>query len=209
MSRFADWYFDYVSPFSYLQMRQFDRLPADLEVRLVPVLFAALLEHHGHKGPAEIDRKRDHTYRFCRWYANRLGIPFRMPGAHPFNPLVLLRETIRCRCEPIVVETFFRAVFEAGLLPDCAAFWEFCANESGMSSAPPGAFDDEVKYRLRSNTEQATRIGVFGVPTFVVDGRLFWGVDSTDMLLDYLDNPSLFDDPEYRRLADLPVAVRR
>lgn len=209
MSRIAHWYFDYVSPFSYLQLRQFGRLPADLEVRLVPVLFAALLEHHGHKGPAEIDCKRDHTYRFCQWYAKRLGIPFRMPGAHPFNPLVLLRETVRRCCQPIVVETFFRAVFEAGLLPDNEAFWVYCANEAGMSPVPPGEFDDDVKNRLRANTDEATRIGLFGVPTFVLDGRLFWGVDSTDMLLDYLDNPALFDDPEYRRLAALPVASRR
>ena len=85
--RAADWYFDFLSPFSYLQLVQFDRLPPDLEITYRPVLFAGLLGHWEHKGPAEIPAKRVHTYRWCHWYAARHGIPFRMPPAHPFNPL--------------------------------------------------------------------------------------------------------------------------
>ncbi|MEA3161389.1 MAG: hypothetical protein QOD95_2937 [Gammaproteobacteria bacterium] len=52
----ADWYFDFISPFSYLQLEAFDRQPPGVEVTFRPVLFAALLGHWGHKGPAEIQR---------------------------------------------------------------------------------------------------------------------------------------------------------
>jgi hypothetical protein len=69
--------------------------------------------------------------------------------------------------------------------------------------------DPDVKEALRRNTEQAIGRGVFGVPTAVVNGEIFWGEDSTDMLLDYLRDPGLFDDAEMRRVSELPIAAAR
>ncbi|HAF89308.1 MAG TPA: 2-hydroxychromene-2-carboxylate isomerase, partial [Deltaproteobacteria bacterium] len=48
----------------------------------------------------------------------------------------------------------------------------------------------------RANTARATSEGVFGVPSFVIDGEVFWGGDSTEMMLDFLKNPTLFETPE-------------
>ena len=63
----ADWYFDFVSPFAYLQLMDFKRLPDSLGIRYRPVLFAGLLGHWGQKGPAEIPDKRRRTeYRGLR-----------------------------------------------------------------------------------------------------------------------------------------------
>jgi 2-hydroxychromene-2-carboxylate isomerase len=71
----ADWYFDFVSPFSYLQCEQLPTLERSIRIRYRPVLFAALLTAHGHKGPAEIASKRRFTYRVGVWQAAKLGIP--------------------------------------------------------------------------------------------------------------------------------------
>ncbi len=60
----ADWYFDFVSPFSYLQCEQLPQLEQTIRVRYRPVLFAALLKAHASLGPAEIPAKRRFTYRF-------------------------------------------------------------------------------------------------------------------------------------------------
>src|SRR5690348_9010873 len=90
----AHWYFDLISPFSYLHLKQFGRLPAELEIQYIPVLFAGLLKHWEHKGPAEIPAKRIYTYHHVSWLAARLGIPFRFPPSHPFNPLPALRLVI-------------------------------------------------------------------------------------------------------------------
>ena len=60
--RKAVWYFDFISPFSYLQLASFDELPGDLELTLKPVVFSALLKHWGQKGPAEIPSKRRFVY---------------------------------------------------------------------------------------------------------------------------------------------------
>jgi hypothetical protein len=66
-----------------------------------------------------------------------------------------------------------------------------------------------VKTQLRENGAEAIRAGVFGVPTFVVDGHLFWGLDATDLLRDYLENAQLFDAPEMQRLASITIAASR
>ena len=87
----AIWYFDIISPYSHLHFKLFDKITTPLEIEYVPVLFAGLLKAHGSKGPAEIIEKRRHTYRMCVWLAEQNNIPFRLPPAHPFNPLSALR----------------------------------------------------------------------------------------------------------------------
>lgn len=65
----ADWYFDFISPFAYLQSEQLALLGPSVRVRYRPVLFAGLLNAHGQKGPAELPRKRVFTYRYLVWEA--------------------------------------------------------------------------------------------------------------------------------------------
>lgn len=55
----ADWYFDFISPFAYLQFKMIDAVRTRLDLAPRPILFAALLDHYAHKGPAEIAEKRD------------------------------------------------------------------------------------------------------------------------------------------------------
>jgi len=89
-------YLDFISPFAWLA---FEELPEALtglsySVTYKPLLFAALLKHHGQMGPAEIPAKRDWTYRHVQWLAHSKGRTLDMPAAHPFNPLGLLRLAI-------------------------------------------------------------------------------------------------------------------
>ncbi len=91
-------YLDFISPYAYLA---FEHLPEALKglsysVSYRPVLFAALLKHHGQLGPAEIAPKRDWTYRQVLWHAHSKGIAMQMPASHPFNPLPLLRLASAC-----------------------------------------------------------------------------------------------------------------
>ena len=73
MTLSVDWYFDFVSPYSYICLHRLGELP--VQVSYKPVLFAGLLNHWGQKGPAEIPAKRKWTYRWCTWWARELGIP--------------------------------------------------------------------------------------------------------------------------------------
>ncbi|MDE0390488.1 MAG: 2-hydroxychromene-2-carboxylate isomerase [Rhodospirillales bacterium] len=207
--RAADWYFDFLSPFSYLQLVQFDRLPADVAVTYRPVLFAGLLGHWEHKGPAEIPAKRIHTYRWCHWYAGRHGIPFRMPPAHPFNPLRLLRLAIAQGVEPALVRAIFDAVWAEGRDLSRDEEWQALTERLGIADAGEAIARPEVKEALKKSTQEAAERGVFGVPTFAIGGEIFWGFDSTDLVLDYLNDPASFATGEYARISDLPIAQAR
>jgi 2-hydroxychromene-2-carboxylate isomerase len=204
-----DWYFDFISPFAYLQQERFDRLPADVEVCCKPVLLAGLLDHWGSKGPAEVPAKRIFTYRHVHWLAGQHGIPFRMPPAHPFNPLKLLRLAIALGNQAGTIQEIFRFVWRDGQSTEDPSAWAALTAKLGLANAAARIDEPVVKQALRRTTEEAIARGVFGVPTFWVDGELFWGFDATGMLLDYLNDPSLFQDPEMQRISNLPVGVQR
>jgi 2-hydroxychromene-2-carboxylate isomerase len=209
-----DWYFDFVSPYAYLA---FESLPAALAgiepapvVRYRPLLFAGLLNHWGHKGPAEVPPKRRFTYEHCAWLADRHGIAMRAPSRHPFNPLPLLRAAIAAGGGREATARLFRFVWRDGALPDEPAFAGLLA-ELGVAA---GALEaPEVKAALRANGEAAIAAGVFGVPTAVARTaqgvRAIWGFEALPMLADWLLDAPVFAAEEMRRAADLPAGVQR
>jgi 2-hydroxychromene-2-carboxylate isomerase len=205
----ARWYFDYVSPYSYLQHTVLSRLDGLATVERTPVLFAGLLNHHGQKGPAEIAAKKKHTFREVIWLAHRHGILIRLPHAHPFNPLPMLRLSIALGNDAEVVDALFRYVWIDGHLPTDEAPWEALCRSLGIDDPAAEIGRAEVKDALRRNTEQAIGLGVFGVPTLAVDDQLFWGFNMTDAALDYLRGDPLFASAAMKRAETLPDGVHR
>jgi len=206
MGRLA-WYFDFVSPFSYLQFSAYPDLFQRPDLDLKPVLLAGLLNHFGQKGPAEIEPKRVYTYRYTYWQAGKRGVAMKYPPGHPFNSLHALRLAIAFGATYETLKTIFDFIWAEGRSPNDE--WQALCDALGVRGAEVLAASAAIKTQLRNDTDEAARLGVFGVPTFVADGRLFWGIDATDMLRDYLDNPALFDSDEMKRLASLPVAAAR
>ena len=189
-------YLDFISPFAYLA---FEQLPVALKgisysVTHKPVLFGAILKHHGQLGPAEIAPKRDWTYRHVLWLAHSLGVPLQMPASHPFNPLGLLRLAVACSTEGTpnryVCETLLRHVWCGGAEASDVARLQRVTEHLSPKRA---ASSDEVKAQLKANTDEAIARGVFGVPTFEVDGKLFWGVDALPMLRACLQGDPWFE----------------
>lgn len=175
------WYFDFISPFAYLQSTRLKDILPPSEVEYVPVLFAGILNHWGQKGPAELSTKRRWTFEHCAWLAHRDNIELKFPAEHPFNPLPLLRLCIAAGNTAEAVDRIFRYVWVEGHLPaDTAAYQALC-DEFGLSPEEINA--DEVKQTLRSNGDKAVAAGVFGVPTVICNERLFWGYDATDMVI--------------------------
>lgn len=207
--RSADWYFDFISPFAYLQSELLATLGAHARLRYRPILFAGLLNANAHKGPAEIPAKRTFTYQFVTWQARRLGIPIKFPPEHPFNPLALLRLAIACDCRPDAVQRIFRFVWRDGRLPDLPIEWAELVHDVGLADANARIGDPDVKAALRANTDEAIARGVFGVPTLAVGDALFWGADATDMAIDYLSGTLRLDQGEYARVAALPQGATR
>jgi 2-hydroxychromene-2-carboxylate isomerase len=198
-----DWYFDFVSPYSYIGLHRLNEFSVSITCK--PVLFAGLLNHWGQKGPAEIPVKRKWTYRSCHWWAGKLGIPFRFPALHPFNPLQHLRLALAAGCSPQAVRRIFDFVWTTGEdASDPVRFSSLCLELGVDPSKRP-----EVKDLLRKNTEEAAARGVFGVPTFVINNEVFWGADSIEFAKAYLADPGVIDNDEMRRLDGLPTGAAR
>ena len=198
-----DWYFDFVSPYSYIGLHRLNEF--SVAVTYKPVLFAGLLNHWGQKGPAEIPAKRKWTYRACVWEARKLDLPFRFPAQHPFNPLQHLRLALAAGCTPQAVRRIFEFVWTSGEdACDPARFSPLCA-ELGVDPAK----HPQVKDLLRKNTEEAAARGVFGVPSLVIDGEVFWGADAMEFAKNFLGDRRVLDNEEMRRLETLPAGAAR
>ncbi len=202
-----DWYFDFISPYSYLQNAVLPTVAGHVVVRRRPVLFAGLLAHWGQLGPAEIAPKREWTFRHCTWLAARHDIPLAMPTMHPFNPLPLLRLSTALGDTAAVVDRLFAFVWRDGHVPTDRPAWdalldEFAIDESALTTAA-------VKQALRDAGDDALAAGVFGVPTAVVDGRCFWGFEATGMLIDHLNDVPAMHGAAMDAAARLPLGPMR
>jgi 2-hydroxychromene-2-carboxylate isomerase len=209
------WYFDFISPFSYLQWQKVKAsfgglsLGAGTEytVTPVPIVFGAVLSAHGQKGPAEIRGKREFTYRHVLWQARQEGVALHFPPSHPFNPLSALRLCVAAGATPESVDAIFEWIWQQGRAGDSVEALAPVAAALGVAPQDIGA--EPVKAKLRRNTEDAIAAGVFGVPTLAFAGELFWGNDAHDFALAALHNPDLLADPEMQRISALPVGIQR
>ena len=205
-------YLDFISPYAWLAFEAMPQALQGISHQVVhkPVLFGALLKHHGQLGPAEIPAKRDWTYRQVLWLARQQGCDLQLPATHPFNPLGLLRLAVACDADGLpnryVCEQVFRHVWCSG--EDAADAGRLAALSAQLEPARDVA-SAEVKQTLQAHTQAAIEAGVFGVPTFAVDDKLFWGQDALPMLRAYLQGDAWFDGPDWRAAQALPVGVRR
>jgi 2-hydroxychromene-2-carboxylate isomerase len=180
--------FDFVSPYAYLAWTQIHRIAAKhgRSVEVWPVLFAAMLDAHGTKGPAEVPAKRVYVFKDAYRKARALGLsPIAPPPSHPFNPLLALRVAslpMDDDAKRVLVDRLFAAVWAGGGGVDTPEKVTAIAGEARVREAQ----SQEGKDRLRRQTEEAIAAGAFGVPTTFVDGELFWGVDSLPHVEDRL-----------------------
>ena len=205
----VDWYFDFISPFAYLASERLQRLPANVELRAIPVLFGGVLHHWQTLGPAEIEPMRRFTFRYVAWLAKRNGIALKMPPEHPFNPLKLLRLCIALGSDIALAQRLFRFVWAEGRSAENPAHWQALIDDLGVPDAGSLIGLPEVKQALKNNTEQAIKRGLFGVPSFIVDDEVFWGFDAMDFLLAYLEDPGLLHSPGIRAADAMPEGPQR
>ncbi|WP_442122071.1 2-hydroxychromene-2-carboxylate isomerase [Massilia sp. 2TAF26] len=211
----ADFYFDPISPYAWLAARSLGRLEgAGVRVRFVPVLFAGLLKAHGNLGPAEVPAKRLYLFRDVMREAARRGLPFAGPPGHPFNPLTALR-----MCSAIgddferrrLALALMAACWEGGEDVSDAAVLARLADEAGFDGHAllERAATPEIKQALAAATDAAIADGVFGVPTFRLDGELFWGGDRIEALLWRLEGGTIDEEQLAAFLAREALAQRR
>ena len=92
-------------------------------------------------------------------------------------------------CSIDAIQTIFDFIWREGRNIGDAEEWKSLTDTIGLTDANDKLADPAIKNALRGNTDEAIARGVFGVPSFIVDGELFWGHDAADFLLEYLNQP--------------------
>ncbi len=216
MQRTIRFYLDFISPYSYVAWTQIPGLAArhGCALEAVPVLFAGLLDAHGTKGPAEVPAKRRYVLKDAARKAARFGVPIDAPFAHPFNPLLALRlaslpelqDADRVR----LIDVLYRATWAERRDVTSPEVLSGLLHDAGVDpSLLEKAASAESKQRVRDQTNGAIAAGVFGVPTTLVDGEMFWGTDSLVDLERFLEGRDPVPIDLAERWESLPAAARR
>ncbi len=184
--RCVDFYFDYVCPFAYLASTQVEALFGGdgVEVRWHPILLGGLLQAlgaptspPGQMPPAKL---RHIGWDLERW-ADLLGVPLALAKNHPRPTLLALRATLAVPAgapRRKVIDAFFRAYWVRGLDLGSDETVAQVLSECGFDGAAiVQRVGDAERQALHAETDAAREAGVFGVPTVVVDGEIFWGLD--------------------------------
>lgn len=208
-------HFDLVSPYAYLAWTQIHALAEQggVTVLPVPVLFGVLLDAHGTRGPAEVPARRAYLIHDVVRIAHRFGVPLVPPPAHPFNPLLALRLAslpLPADQQRQLIDGLFAAAWANGTGITERETIAAIAERAGLpSDAPARAEAPETKQRLRAQCDQAIADGVFGVPTMIVRGRMFFGCDSFAHLGYFLEHGDVVPDDVVARWASLPASATR
>jgi len=188
--RHVDWFFDFTSHYSYLQIERLSRINDQFEFRCRPLSLPLLLDFWNNEGPSAIGPKLEFTYRQSMWIAGRMGVDLRFPPVHPFAAERYLLLAASMDSPMDVVLTIFRAIYRSGADPTSTAF--FATVVDRLRSQPGFSHrrsDADSQLVLDENLRLATSAGVFGTPTLLVDETIFWGFDATEMFLDAVDVP--------------------
>jgi 2-hydroxychromene-2-carboxylate isomerase len=205
------WYYDFISPYAYLQCHQLDLFTEKAIIECKPILFAGLLNHWGQLGPAEIVPKRQWTFEQVAFLAHRHNIPVQMPPMHPFNPIPLLRLAVALdetgRATIANIRRLFNFVWQEHHLPTDADTFTELLREFKLTLSDIST--PAVKDKLKANGEEALAAQVFGVPTSVIEQKVFWGFDAAEMLLTYLNNDPFWQSDAIAQARVLPQGLQR
>ena len=161
------------------------------------------------RGPAEIPEKRIHTYTFCVWKAQQLGVQFQFPRRHPFASAAAQRLLLQEDADFAMIDKAFDFVWGHGGDPEIQ--WaEFCL-ALGLAAGTPKPNDERVKQALIANTESANQQGIFGVPSIKVNDRVFWGSDAIPWAVEFIKHPTMFANPAYQAAinAENPLSISK
>jgi 2-hydroxychromene-2-carboxylate isomerase len=195
MSKTVEFYFDVVSPTSYLAFTQLPRIAQETgaEIGWRPVLLGAIFKATGNASPMHVPAKGRYMLQDMPRFAARYGVPMALNPHFPMNSLTVMRGATALQLQhpqkflPYVTAMFKAMWIDALNLGDAQVLAQAIAAAGLDSDAILAlAARQEVKDRLRADTEAAVKRGVFGVPTLFVGEQMFFGQDRLDFVREAL-----------------------
>jgi len=194
MTKSIDFYFDFVSPYSFLAHKRIRRIENVDNIKFIykPILLGGLHNLIGITAPAFINQKAKFMVRDCKMVANKFNIKFIFNSEFPINSVNLMRGllSVSSNKKNSYINNFFDAYWKDGLnlnkqkiiinvLKKCKInnddFQKIIKNQN-------------IKNKLKKLTQDAYKKNIFGAPTFVVNKKIFWGQDRLDYALDEYKN---------------------
>ena len=199
MPKTLEFYFDYGSPAAYLAWTQVPLLARQTGAAIdyKPMLLGGVFQATANKSPMEVPAKGRYMQDDLRRFAARYGVPYEHNPHFPINTLMLMRGAVGLQMrEPSKLvpygDAIYRAIWVDAQNMNDAATVGAVLQAAGFDPQALLAMtaEPEVKDRLKSVTQEAVSRGVFGAPTFFVDGRMYWGQDRLDFVKQALETTS-------------------
>ena len=190
MNKVFDFYFDFVSPYSFLAHKEIKRLEKKnlLKIQYKPILLGGLHNLHGIKAPAFIPSKAKFMIRDCKLIAEKKKIKFKFNSYFPIKTVNLMRGVFIAReddFESYYIDKIFESIWKDGLNMNDQNIVEKILKNTNIN---PKTFflrssGQSIKNLLRKKTDEAFEKGIFGAPTFLVNNKIFWGQDRLEYAL--------------------------
>ena len=189
-----DFYFDFISPYSFLAHKQIRKIENNqsIRIRYQPILLGGLHNLHGIKAPAFIPAKAKHMIRDCKLIAEKNNIKFKFNSYFPIKSLNLMRGVLVAEEDNIknyYIDNIFNTIWQDGLnMNDETIIYKVLKN----LNVNPKTFalrstSSLIKDSLRKKTNDAYNKGIFGAPTFVANNKIFWGQDRIEFVMKEAD----------------------
>ena len=185
-----DFYFDFISPYSFLAHKEIIKIERknSIKIKYKPILLGGLHNLHGIKAPAFIPAKAKHMIRDCKLIAEKNKIKFKFNSYFPIKSLNLMRGVFVAEEDNYkshYIDSIFNSIWQDGLnMNDENVIQKVLKN----LNINPKTFhlrsaSSSIKDSLRKKTNEAYEKGIFGAPSFVSNNKIFWGQDRLEFVL--------------------------
>ena len=190
MIKSFDFFFDFISPYSYLAHKQIRNIEFQnkIEINYMPILLSGLLNLAEIKAPVFIPSKAKFMIKDCKLFAEKLNIKFKFNSYFPIQSLNLMRGVLIARKEnktSLYIDKFFDACWKDGLnLNDQKIVDEILKELNfNLETFKLKISEHKIKDELKKRTKDAFSKGVFGAPSFIINNKMFWGQDRLEFVL--------------------------
>ncbi len=190
MIKSFDFYFDFISPYSFLAHKEIRKIEKknSIKIRYKPILLGGLHNLHGIKAPAFIPAKAKHMIRDCKLIAEKNKIKFKFNSYFPIRSLNLMRGVFVAEednYKSYYVDSIFDSIWQDGLnMNDENVFLKVLKNlDINPKTFILRSASSSIKDLLRQKTNEAYEKGVFGAPSFVSNNKIFWGQDRIEFVI--------------------------
>ena len=190
MNKSFYFYFDFISPYSYLAYKKFLSLDNNkININFKPILLGGLHNLGGITAPAFNERKMKNMKNDCKLIAFKNKIEFKWNTKFPINSLYLMRGVFVAEednYKSYYIDSIFNAIWQDGLnMNEEIVIQKVLKN---LNINPKTFFlrstSSSIKESLKEKTSEAYNKGIFGAPTFVVNKKIYWGQDRLDYALE-------------------------